>query len=123
LLVGGHHQHVVEVELLARVHQDGDDVSQIVQLVLGKELVMKVEGAEDHVDDGYVVLVAAVERVVTDGDIYQRRCAGYSANWDSTEVYIYSDLSMLSTEDPDRVRRFLNDVKGLPTVKTNRIGE
>ena len=69
LFVNGRDQHVIDVDLPAGVHQHANDVGQIVQLVLGKELVMQVEGAEDHVDDGHVVLVVAVERVVPDRDI------------------------------------------------------
>src|SRR5271157_3627096 len=51
------------------MHQHADDVGQVVQLVLGKELVMQVEGPENHVDDGHVVFVAAVERVVPDRNL------------------------------------------------------
>src|ERR1019366_2518828 len=59
----------IDVDLPAGVDQHANDVGQIVQLVLGKELVVQVEGAEDHVDDGHIVLVVAVERVVPDGNI------------------------------------------------------
>jgi hypothetical protein len=31
--------------------------------MLGKELVMQIEGGKDHVDNGHVVLVAAIEQL------------------------------------------------------------
>src|SRR5208283_5014393 len=69
LFVNGRNQHVIDVDLPAGVHQHANDVGKVVQLVLGKELVVQVEGTEDHVDDGHVVFVAAVERVVPDGNV------------------------------------------------------
>src|SRR5208283_3930526 len=69
LFVNCRDQHVIDVDLPAGVHQYANDVGQIVQLVLGKELVVQVEGTEDHIDDGHIVFVAAVERVVSDGNI------------------------------------------------------
>src|SRR6516162_9585283 len=69
LFVDRHNQHVIEIEFLTGMHQHTNNVRQIVQLVLGEELVMQIEGAKDHVDDGHVALVAAVERVVTHRDI------------------------------------------------------
>src|SRR5271166_2005295 len=72
LFVNCRDQNVIDVDLPAGVHQHANDVGQIIQLVLGKELVVQVEGAEDHVDDRHVVLVVAVERVVPDRDIWAR---------------------------------------------------
>src|SRR5208337_3400939 len=72
LFVNGRNQHVIDVDLPAGVHQHANDVGKVVQLVLGKELVVQVEGAEDHVDDGHIVLVVAIKRVVPDGNIRAR---------------------------------------------------
>ena len=64
LLVNRHDQYVIEIELLAGVHQHANDVGQVVQLMLGEEIIMQIEGAKDDVDNEHVVLVAAIKRVV-----------------------------------------------------------
>ena len=38
-----HDEHVVEVELQSRVEEHANDVRQVVQLVLGEELLAKIE--------------------------------------------------------------------------------
>ena len=44
--------------------EHSDDVREVVQLVLGEELVVQIEAAEDHVHLGHVVVVVGVKRVV-----------------------------------------------------------
>ena len=82
-------QHVIEIELLARVTPTGEQCqprNSTIQVMFGKKLVMQVEGAEDHIDEGHVVPVTAVERVVPNGDI--GALAAYGRPIDS----IYSSL-------------------------------
>ena len=72
LLIERHHDHVVEVECEAGVVEHPNDVGQVIQLVFGKELVVQIEAAEDHVDLRHVVLVGGMKRVVQAGDVRPR---------------------------------------------------
>ena len=45
-LIERHDHHVVEVEPLAGVVENPNDVGQVVQLVFGEELVMEIERSE-----------------------------------------------------------------------------
>ena len=64
VLIEQHYDHVVKVVACAGVEQNADDVAQIVQLVLGEELVVQIETAEYHAHLRHVVVVTREERVV-----------------------------------------------------------
>ncbi len=64
LFVNRHDEHIVEVELQARIHEHPHDIRQVIQLVLAEKLVVQVEGTEDHIHDRHVVLIATVKGVV-----------------------------------------------------------
>ena len=65
-LIKRHDHHVVEVEPFAGVVEDAHDVGQIIELVLGEELVVQIKGAENHRYLGHVVVVFGGKRVVLD---------------------------------------------------------
>ena len=69
LLVQGHDNEVIEVELGSRVNEHAHNVRQVIQLVFGEEFVVQVKGTEHHVHHRHVIFVGAVEGVVTDGDV------------------------------------------------------
>ena len=52
--------------------QHANDVGQVVQLMLGEELVVQVEAAEHHVHLRHVVLVGCMKRVVQAGEVRPR---------------------------------------------------
>ncbi len=64
VLVEQHDDHVVEVVASAGIEQDAHNIAEVVQLVLGEELVVQVEAAEDHVYLRHIVVVTCEERVV-----------------------------------------------------------
>jgi len=64
LFIQRHNDDVVEIEGNSRVVKDADDVREVIQLVFGEELIVQIEGSEDHVHLRHVVLVGRVEGVV-----------------------------------------------------------
>src|SRR6266404_2984797 len=64
LFVNRHDEHIVEVELQARVHEHPHNIREVIQLVLAEKLVVQVERTEHHVYHRHVVLIATVEWVV-----------------------------------------------------------
>jgi hypothetical protein len=64
ILVEQHHDYVVEVVPGTGVEQDANDIAEVVQLMLGEELVVQVEAAENHVHLCHVVVVPREEWVV-----------------------------------------------------------
>src|SRR5437016_3827622 len=64
-----HDDDVVEVVAKAGVRKHSYDVGEIIQLMLGEELVVQVKAAEDHVYLSHVIVVVRVKRVVTDRNI------------------------------------------------------
>ena len=72
VLVEQHDNHVVEVVAGAGIEQDAHNVAEVVQLVLGEELVVQVKAAEDHVHLRHIVVVTCEERVVQGGELGTR---------------------------------------------------
>ena len=64
LLIKRHHNHVVKVVTEAGVREHSHNVREIIQLMLGEELVVQIETAEDHVDLRHVVVVVGMKWVV-----------------------------------------------------------
>ena len=58
LLIERHHQHVIDVEELAGVLKDANEVRKISLLVPFEEVFAQTEGAEDEV---HMLLVGVVE--------------------------------------------------------------